>query len=662
MSEATFSAPKRFDEYRLLRPLGEGTMGQVVLCMDTALYRRVAVKFLKGVEIDPSQKERFWIEARAIARLSHPNIVTIYRVGQYQGTPYLVSEYIEGQSLDRVQRPMAWEKVLPIALGIARGLDAAHRSGVLHRDIKPANIMLTTRGEVKLLDFGLAKVVDHFSGSEAAVGSLSGLFDASGRSVPPAGSVAETLPPPKGTQPHESHGGPLLLAEDAQQDRLLLTEAGLMVGTPLYMSPEAWRGDSATAHGDVYAFGVVLFEMLTGRAPHVAASCRSLRDLVLSQPAPSLLSVAPTIEPSVAAVVDRCLQQDPQNRYSSAHELLIALQQLSPQDSPSAITATRRRRVGLAVGSAILGSAVLAAISFQQRDRSVALMGAVELGPSTSVRGSSTDEIESAKAWCRNSPGAACGPEETAMFDREQPAHRVHIGRFKIDRTEVTNAAFAAWLNQLPDLRVKDSRYVYQGSVLLTDLYPRYSPANGIIWNRATNRYEVPKGNERLPVTVVTWEAAQRYCQAKGMRLPTEAEWEFAARGAEGRRFPWGFESPRCADLNVARTAGQSCDDPHPNTRPVGSSTQDVTPEGVYDLAGNVPEWVADVFAERYPHCPEPCDNPRNDQETQRPRQRVIRGGGLSWPIWSTRAAARSRWFEDQATETLGFRCAATVQ
>jgi serine/threonine protein kinase len=659
MSESTFLAPKRFDEYRLLRPLGEGTMGQVVLCMDTALYRRVAVKFLKAVELDPSQKERFWIEARAIARLSHPNIVTIYRVGQFQGTPYLVSEFIEGQSLDRLPRPLPWDKVLPIALGIAKGLDAAHRAGVLHRDIKPANIMLTSRGEVKLLDFGLAKVVDNLAGPDVAGGSQSGLFEASGGSIPPAGSMTETLPPPTDPGKHDSGRGPHFPPSDALMDKLLLTAAGVMVGTPLYMSPEAWRGEPATARGDVYSLGVVLFELLTGQPPHKAPNCTALREMVLARPAPSILSIAPTIEPRLATLVDRCLRPMPEERFSSAQDLLHGLQQLSPQESLSSAGSSRRRWLVGGIAGAAVGAFAWGSVFLNQRAHP---SGTVVLGPSTFVLGSVADEIESAKQWCRQEGGPECGAEESALFDREQPTHRVHLGAFRIDRTEVTNADFAAWLNKLSDLRIVDHHYVYQGTTLITNLYPRYSPANGIVLNRATNRYEVPRGNEYLPVNIVTWVAAQRYCVDHGMRLPTEAEWEFAARGAEGRRFPWGFESPQCDRLNVARTGNQSCKVQNPNTRSVGSSPQDVTPDGVYDLAGNVPEWVADEFVDSYPTCPEPCDNPLIQVNASKPRQRVIRGGGLKWPLWSTRATARSRWSEDEATATVGFRCASSIQ
>ncbi|RKH36776.1 serine/threonine-protein kinase, partial [Corallococcus llansteffanensis] len=152
--------PAAFGEYRLLQPLGRGAMGEVYLAHDTVLDRLVAVKFIAGVAPDEVQRERFRTEARAIARVQHPNVVGIHRVGEVGDRPYLVSEFLRGDSLDRLPRPVPWERVLEIGIGLSRGLAAAHRQGVLHRDLKPANALLTEDGQVKLLDFGVAKLLD----------------------------------------------------------------------------------------------------------------------------------------------------------------------------------------------------------------------------------------------------------------------------------------------------------------------------------------------------------------------------------------------------------------------------------------------------------------------------------------------------------------------
>jgi serine/threonine protein kinase len=147
------------DEFRLVRPLGRGGMGEVYLGHDTVLDRPVAIKLIGSRNPDAASRERFVIEARAIARLSHPNVITIYRVGTTgDGRPFLVQELIRGRSLDRIARPVPPRRLCELAVGIARGLDAAHRRGILHRDVKPANVMLDEQDTVRLLDFGLAKL------------------------------------------------------------------------------------------------------------------------------------------------------------------------------------------------------------------------------------------------------------------------------------------------------------------------------------------------------------------------------------------------------------------------------------------------------------------------------------------------------------------------
>src|SRR5262250_788317 len=159
MIESGWSPPDEFEEYRLVRLLGRGAMGEVYLARDSLLDRAVAVKFVKAAK-DPIARARFFDEARAIARLQHSNVVAIHRIGEVAGHPYLVSEYVRGRPLDQLERPVASRQVLEIALDLARGLAAAHRRGVLHRDVKPANAILSEEGRAKLLDFGLATIMD----------------------------------------------------------------------------------------------------------------------------------------------------------------------------------------------------------------------------------------------------------------------------------------------------------------------------------------------------------------------------------------------------------------------------------------------------------------------------------------------------------------------
>jgi hypothetical protein len=299
--------PEAFDEYRLVRLIGRGTTGQVYLAHDTLLERPVAVKFVRA--LGPGALARFLVEARAAARLQHPHVVTLYRVGQLDSHPYLVSEFVRGSSLDRLPRPLPWERVLSLGKDLARGLGAAHRRGVLHRDIKPGNAILTESGEVKLLDFGLAKLLD------PSVIPL-----ASGASRPPSPTLL----------PEAEVGGDARRVEGLSLPSL---PTGALVGTPYYMSPEAWGGEELTARSDVYSLGMVLYELCAGQGPFRHVALRELPDVVRTCEARPLAEAAPGVDAGLAAVVDRCLRRAPEERFASAAQLLDALEQLSRDEA-----------------------------------------------------------------------------------------------------------------------------------------------------------------------------------------------------------------------------------------------------------------------------------------------------------------------------------------
>src|ERR1044071_4298415 len=235
MIDSVWTPPDELEEYRLVRLLGRGTMGEVYLARDSLLDRPVALKFVQAAE-DPDARARFFDEARAIARLQHPNVVAIYRVAEVAGHPYLVSEYVRGRALHELPRPMPWRAVLDIAIDLARGLAAAHRRGVLHRDVKPANAILADDGCAKLLDFGLATIVDRGA-----------LDDSSVARMPASAAV--------GNPGHVVFDLVALMTDSTQS----LTETAAdapeqvvqVVGTPVYMSPEVWRGEPATRRSDL---------------------------------------------------------------------------------------------------------------------------------------------------------------------------------------------------------------------------------------------------------------------------------------------------------------------------------------------------------------------------------------------------------------------------
>ncbi|MFP2924426.1 protein kinase domain-containing protein [Pyxidicoccus sp. 3LG] len=279
-----WTPPTEFDEFRLERLLGRGAMGVVHLAHDRFLDRRVAVKFIAAEQPNARIRSRFHNEARAIARLQHPNVVTLFRVGEVGGHPYLVSEYLAGQSLASLAVPLPWRRVLRLAQGLTRGLSAAHRQGVLHRDLKPSNVFLTEEGEVKLLDFGLAELVDE-SASEG-----------------PGGARAA-------------------------------------VGTPRYMAPELFHGGAATPQSDLYALGLVLHELCTGTLPPPAPGSAGATEGLARGGGPSLTATVPGIDLDFAALVERCLAVDPSMRFVSADALGAELERLGGLREPDVLPA-----------------------------------------------------------------------------------------------------------------------------------------------------------------------------------------------------------------------------------------------------------------------------------------------------------------------------------
>jgi len=308
------------DGYRLERLVGAGGMGRVYLAHDTVLDRPVAIKFLFPLHPDEALRERFLQEARLIARLNHPCIVAVYRAGDIDGRPYIVSEFVEGESLDRCPLPLPWQEVLPLAQDIARGLAAAHHLGIVHRDIKPANVMRTPEG-AKLLDFGIARLAGTPSPTPPEAGGDAGsvLRESQPQALPDRGEDDRTRPVAIPREGMGTDAAPPLHLE--ARPEALWTRPGRTMGTPAYMAPEVLRGQEATFASDVWSFGALLHTLLVGEPP-------SRSDDLTGTPPLSRVRDVPGLPAAFAAVIERCLDPDPSRRFASGNEVRAALSDL----------------------------------------------------------------------------------------------------------------------------------------------------------------------------------------------------------------------------------------------------------------------------------------------------------------------------------------------
>jgi dipeptidyl aminopeptidase/acylaminoacyl peptidase len=329
-SAADFPAGTRVAHYRIDGVLGRGGMGVVYRATDTKLNRAVAMKFLLGVVADAQAKRRFQQEAATASGLNHPHIVTVYDVGDHDGREFIVSELVDGGTLDGWSGAArrSWRQSVELLTGVADALAAAHAAGVLHRDVKPGNILIGGNGYAKLADFGLAKLVDNGSGNVAG--------------APSAASRT--------------------------------TRAGVVVGTVAYMSPEQATGQPLDTRSDVFSFGVVLYELVAGKRPFESANeLEELKAIVHAAPAP-LPDGVPEL---LRIVVDKTLEKEPGDRYQTMQDLAADLKRVTRRGSSSAVTATSAapRRAGLpwlvAAAFALALASTIAAALFWRPTRPV---------------------------------------------------------------------------------------------------------------------------------------------------------------------------------------------------------------------------------------------------------------------------------------------------
>jgi serine/threonine-protein kinase len=688
--------------YEIVEEIGKGGMGVVYKAVQPSLQRFVAIKVLRPpLTFDDQFVQRFQREALAAGHLRNPHIVTVLDVGQEHGLHYIVMEFLQGRTLGALIRQewgaghaLTLPRVATIVDQIASALDDAHQHGLVHRDVKPANIFVDDRDRVTLTDFGIAK------------------------------AAAET-------------------------ERL--TQTGVSIGTPEYMSPEQARGEEVDHRSDVYALGIVVYQMLTGRVPFQATTPLAVLYKQIHEPLPALSSVRPGLPLSLDRVLDQALAKEPEERYGSAGALAEAFNgatrravaNVDAQDTAPDVVAVfdeidpgleepDRRRVWpwvlAAVVTAVLGVVLLAlwigpgntrrtptplalasppaAATEEQSVVTAQPSPTVTLAP-TSTPPSPTDTAEATTApvetptptetpsgpalgdtWTRRTDGmvmvfapagefmmghtdadieamvAECGQDcKPDHFVDELPAHRVEMDGFWIDQTEVTNAQYAAFLDDRGNLD--------EGGATWLD-----SQARGRLIVEEGGAFRPIEDFADHPVALVTWYGAAAYCKWVGGRLPTEAEWEYAARGPRGFLFPWGnaFDCHACnLDDEAKRNAyvvpgGVGCDG-YDRTAPVGSFPAGKSWCGALDMIGNVWEWVADWYDADY-YSVSPLRNPRGPdsgpaRELSDGRTGPVkaqRGGSWYTKSYMSHTARRGWHLPFESAGSVGFRCAADLE
>ena len=654
------------EKIRVDEQIGEGGFAVVYRGYHLAFEQPVAIKCLKTpAHFDDEAQEAFLAkfrdEGKMLFRLSqHASIVRVFDIGTVATAkgvrvPYLALEWLDGDDLDTMLRRRLQEGAGPYdetsAIALLRpAVDAialAHRLGIAHRDLKPANLVLanTVQGEVlKVLDFGIAKAMQE--------------------------------------------------GETAAASQATLTSSGFRAFSPQYAAPEQFRSKRYGATGpwtDVHAIGLILVELVTGQPAMVGDEQADFYEQSVGDERPTPRARGFEATEAFERLCARCLARDPRERFQDAEQLLAALDAFSlgvhdmmgasgenpivvaPKPSPSTSVAVAvtggprinpqaatmpaplsddapsppvsasstatgaqgtRRALPWIVGGAVVALAAVVGIALvwlpararAKREEAVGSMASIPAGPF--------------------SMGAESGAPD------QRPVHTVEVAAFEMDITEVTVAAFG--------LCVEAGACAASDAVHLTSV----PEAQLEVWNAFCNWGK--QGREQHPMNCVDWDQANAFCSWVGKRLPTEPEWEYAARGGdEQREYPWGEGEPDSTKLNACRTectkmalsqgwkwkAMDDAEDAWPTTSPVGSFTEGASRWGQADLAGNVWEWTADDYCPYSPAAGETC--PR--------KNRVARGGG-----WASRypgifrTSFRVKYPPGYRSQDVGFRCART--
>ena len=618
-----------FGKYKILERLGQGGMATVYKAYDDKLDREVAIKVIRRDAFPPEEMymllKRFERESKSLAKLSHPNIVGVMDYGEFDGAPYLVMEYLSGGTLrERLGKPLPWREAVQMILPIASALDYVHDHNIINRDVKPSNVLMTDKGQPMLSDFGLVKMFG-----------------------------------------------------DDTKESTHLTSSGTGLGTPDYMAPEQWTGEP-TIQSDLYSTGVILYEMITGHRPYTADTPAGVLLKQATEPLPLPTNYISELPSEVESVLLKALAKDPKYRYSNMHEFIGDLQNLlagrNVEASQTKVEVLREQMTGkiqrtaaspsLASGQPKRPFAILAGVGVIVV---ILLFGgffAVSSGmfaaptptqtaspPPTATNVPPTETMEPPTATL--APTETSLPTETPFLTEikdsknvtmiyipageftigsdasgdidSRPANKVNVDAFYIDKYEVTNQMYDACAYSVNCRKPRQ-----QGSVTRSTYFN----------NQVFTNY---------PVIYVDWKMAKAYCEWRGARLPTEAEWEKAARGTDQRVYPWGGGELDCSFANYVGCTG--------DTTPVDQYEKGKSFYGVFGMAGNVWEWTSSLFA-HYPY-----DAADGREDPLKPGERIARGG--SWHAFgnsgNVRVDTRLKLDPAYAGPYIGVRCAVSA-
>ncbi len=653
--------PKTFGRYQIEKEVDRGGAGIVFLAHDPRMNRKVAIKILRQhIADDSSLRDRFHQEAEMIAVLEHPAIVPVYDFGEEDGSLYLVMRYMPGKSLaDRLQNETLSEtEVIKITQRVSSALEEAHNHvpAITHRDLKPGNVLFDGQGHAYLTDFGIAK---------------------------------------------QGEGN--------------MTATGMVLGTPGYMSPEQVQGKEGVDYrSDIYSLGVILFEMLAGQLPFQGDTPIEQAMARLLEPPPDIRTFNANVNPQWNHIIQQAMRKEKSERYQSVAEFLQDVNRIAIEKYQTPVPTQLDQRAntppvksdGLKwAGIAVAGLLLLLLAGFIWRNsqtppipeptQTIVVADVPEiaaipipsptdsvLATSTRLSLSATDSPPTVAESLVNIPlpsatntaqpentippalpiiitrekdrapmiqipaatflmGAADTDEDA--LPHERPSHEVTLDAFYIDQYEITVAQYARFLNE-------NGGYVSKCAAFTCLATSFEIFRSHLTKNDDTDEFVAEPGFEKYPINSVSWFGAAEYCRWAGAQLPTEAEWELAARGTDGRLYPWGNDLPD----NGRAVFGSTFNDLQPvDALPAGAS-----PYRVFNLAGNVWEWVKDEYSETY-YQESPANNPVNTSDI-RVNPKVLRGGGYDSPATELRTTSRSfiEPIKFRDIPAIGFRCA----